>query len=511
MVKVVHLTNSILQYCLVFTISVHLYPLWTQVRGKYYAGKNCLFSNDWASCVNASLIVNNENVTLSVKGTLSKFLVARLSTFHICEDILDKFLKKEIRTITSRNMGDNSCLVLPSFKHASVHEISYDVPDFCPLSDASDMSTYWFDYHGFNIPCDNKIFVTLSFNFPNAPRMTYPYYCIRKGYPILKQSTQVLAIKEFVSNLNICFNEKILGLKLEFPTEAVFPTIPSDSMECVTVNTPSNLDTAPLAIPTENTSINLFTALKDVSSMKEMKITKESSAKIMPRFTPYKRPTKHVTNSVVTESNNKTIKPNFQHLVKAPAPSWNFPTPTTSAHSIKPQFSQKQPDKPNFSHKPGPKAKRVPSPCQAKAKLPAKPSLRIPSSLKTPLKSPSLSQKNLKTPLKSPRFSQPTNYNSPSFSDEDDDFEAAMFSIGAALSPSTNKPTVNEIRFNKAKSSPAPKLMSAPATPLSKPKPTPSASPATPSTKARNKPVILTSDQVMAKRFIGKRHYWVNS
>jgi len=260
-----------------------------------------------------------------------------------------------------------------------------------------------------------------------------------------------------------------------------------------------NLSTAPLAVPSENMSIKLFTALKD-STLPEVEKRKETSSKITPRFTPYKRPTK--PDTVVNKDDRVTIKPNFQNPVKPPTQSQPVPT-ATSADTIKPQFSHQKPAKPDFSHKPS-TTKNKPSPAIAKTSLNkpfAKPSssktpLKSPSlsqkKLKTPSKSPSLSQKNLKTPLKSPRFSQ--NYNSPSFSDEDDDFEAAMFSIGAALSPS--KQQVKEIRFSQVRSSPG--LMSAPATPLSKPRPsnTPSASPATPSTKARNKPVIMTCDQV---------------
>ena len=167
LLKVVQITNAVLQCCLDFTIHTYLNPLWTRIKNYYYQGKSCLFQNESMGCVYSQLNVQVNDVILALKATRVTLTVPKLSKFHVKEETFRRFADKSIRTIVSTEMGDNTCYVLPSFKPALVHSISYDIDKNCPLKDRSDMMAYWLDYHGMLIPSDT----IFSSNFLSISRV----------------------------------------------------------------------------------------------------------------------------------------------------------------------------------------------------------------------------------------------------------------------------------------------------------------------------------------------------
>ena len=283
LMKVVQITNSVLQCCLDFTIHTYLHPLWTRIKNNYYQGKSCLFQNQSMGCVHAQLNVQVNNVILALKATKVTLTVPKLSKFHVREDTFRRFADKSIRTINSSEMGDNTCYVLPSFKPALVHSISYDIDENCPLKDKSDMMAYWLDYHGMLIPSDTDIFVTLSFNFPGAPTMTYPYYCVRKEFPALRHRTDFNSINDFISDVNNLLQLKLPNFRLNFPTDPSFYTAPNQSKDCL-VKTQSEVVHHKRSEMKDPSSVKYTDAKTEADFL-----PKTSAPKIKPRFTPYKK------------------------------------------------------------------------------------------------------------------------------------------------------------------------------------------------------------------------------
>ena len=336
LVKVMQLTNSILQYCLDFTLHTYLHPHWTRVDNKYLQGSSCLFQNRWMGCIRAQLNVQAKSVIIAIKATQVKLLVARLSTFHIRDDTIQRFMKKDIRTIISSEMGDNTCYVLPSFKPALVHSISYDIDKNCPLKDKSDMMAYWLDYHGMLIPSDTDIFVTLSFNFPGAPTMTYPYYCIRKSFPVMKQGTDAECINDFVIEVNNTLKSKLPNLQLHFPISPAFYTGPDKSKDCLVAVTSETFDYKSCKVPPTvaaenvNPKMNIL-PLRNIPSPKMSASShNNSAAKIKPRFTPYQKPLSNVRLS----DNNNNNDSSRQYMQGKVVPSFRSNT-TPAAASLK--------------------------------------------------------------------------------------------------------------------------------------------------------------------------------
>ena len=293
LMKVVELTFKICEYCLDFTLHTYLHSSWTRVDNKYFQGKSCLFKNTWMGCVKFNLNIQSDSIVLGVKGSSAKLTVARLSAFHIKENLIEMFMEKKIRTITSSQMGDSTCYVLPSFKPALVHSISYDLPDGCPLN-AEQMLAYWLDYHGMLIPTDTNIFVSVSFNFPGAPILTYPYYCIRKSYPIIKRGTQLNSIESFMVDINNIFQNKLSFFNIFFPIDSAKLTCSPHGQNS------SGLVSIPLTSPVvdkledENYELDnnpdLISPLKDRFAVCMQSSNKPKSGqkqKIKPRFAPY--------------------------------------------------------------------------------------------------------------------------------------------------------------------------------------------------------------------------------
>lgn len=270
--KVMELTNTILKYCLDFTLHSYLHPSWTRLDNKYLQGSDCLYNNTWTGCVKPELSVQDKCVVLALKSALVKLLVPRLTTFHIRDEIIRMFMRKEIRTITSRDIADSTCYVLPSFKPALVHSISYDIDPKCPLKDTSDMIAYWLDYHGMYIPPDTNIFISLSFNFPGAPVLTYPYYCIRKSFLLYKPRTDTEAINEFVDKINILSSTHLSDLQISFPVTPKFCSVPNkaESKDCLVKELPK---------PTESNIPQ--------KSFHNNSADDQHKQKIVPRFRPY--------------------------------------------------------------------------------------------------------------------------------------------------------------------------------------------------------------------------------
>ena len=336
LVKVMQLTNTILQFCLDFTLHTNLHPHWTRVDNKYLEGKTCLFQNHWMGCVRAQINIQDGSVIIALKASQVKLIVARLSTFHIREDIIQKFMKKEIRTINSHEMGDNTCYVLPSFKPALVHSISYDIDYRCPLKDKSDMIAYWLDYHGMLIPSDTDIFVTLSFNFPGAPIMTYPYYCVRKNFVVTKHCADIESIDSFMSQVNIVMKEKLPSMEMKFPIQPSLSTVPSVSNNCLVtksheiVRCSANKTDAQKLSNMEKSQADkqMIMPLHDSRQQKSVNNNTSSdhtnsNGKIKPRFTPYQKtsaPPNSVLATTVTTICNKAadkankIIPSFKPL-----------------------------------------------------------------------------------------------------------------------------------------------------------------------------------------------------
>ncbi|KAL5265963.1 hypothetical protein ACHWQZ_G006566 [Mnemiopsis leidyi] len=323
LLKVVQITNAVLQCCLDFTIHTYLNPLWTRIKNYYYQGKSCLFQNESMGCVYSQLNVQVNDVILALKATRVTLTVPKLSKFHVKEETFRRFADKSIRTIVSTEMGDNTCYVLPSFKPALVHSISYDIDKNCPLKDRSDMMAYWLDYHGMLIPSDTNIFVKLSFNFPGAPTMTYPYYCVRKDFPALKHRTDYNSINDFVSDVNKLLRAKIPNFHLNFPTDPLFYTAPNQSKDCL-VKTPCDVvphkpsELRGLDRPQLDATTNIF---QKRSVSPKLQTSSESIqhpvSKIKPRFTPYnKLPhenqlSTNAINSAAPVVQNKVV-PNFK-------------------------------------------------------------------------------------------------------------------------------------------------------------------------------------------------------
>ena len=279
LMKVFQITNSVFQCCLDFTIHTYLHPLWTRIKNNYYQGKSCLFQNQSMGCVHAQLNVQVNNVILALKATKVTLTVPKLSKFHVRDDTFRRFADKSIRTINSSEMGDNTCYVLPSFKPALVHSISYDIDENCPLKDKSDMIAYWLDYHGMLIPSDTNIFVTLSFNFPGAPTMTYPYYCVRKEFPALRHRTDLNSINDFISDVNNLLQLKLPNFHLNFPTDPLFYTAPNQSSDCL-VKTQSEV------VHHKQSEMKDASIVKCTVTKTNI-LPKTSAPKIKPRFNPY--------------------------------------------------------------------------------------------------------------------------------------------------------------------------------------------------------------------------------
>eukprot|EP00116_Pleurobrachia_bachei_P003241 sb/3463503/ len=323
--KVIELTREILQYCLDFTLHTYLHPSWTRVDNKYFEGKTCLFQNTWMGCIKAQLTVQSKAVALSVRGALVKLLVPKLSSFNINPEIIQQFSRREIRTIHSRHMGDNSCYVLPSFKLALVHNVSYDIPEGCPLKNKRDMIAYWLDYHGILIPSDTDLFITLQFNFPGAPVMTYPYYCIRKGFPQVRGRVDSDTIDNFMASVGKVCSEKIPRFGLDFPSKPSVAVKPNQNVQCL--------------IPLESVKPRVPTKLPDLSPPERIKVKVANTGKRMkPKFAPYSRPApsnpQNTPNKpAVKECNVPRPVPTFKpsHPVpKIPPPTVFHPIKTSS-------------------------------------------------------------------------------------------------------------------------------------------------------------------------------------
>ena len=334
LVKVLQLTNSVLQFCLDFTIHTYLHPNWTRVDNRYFEGKTCLFQNHWMGCVRAQINIQDKSVIIALKATQVKLIVARLSTFNIREDTVQKFMKKEIRTINSVEMGDNTCYVLPSFKPALVHSISYDIDKRCPLKDRSDMISYWLDYHGMLIPSDTDIFVTLSFNFPGAPIMTYPYYCVRKSFAITKQCTDNGSIDSFINEVNSITKARLPSLGLHFPIKPCHSTAPDVSNNCL-VNKPddgprythneTNVQRCNYEVKNKidkRIIMPIYDTIRpNYASYEKVTDLANCDHKIKPRFAPYQRTsiTKGSSNTSTDKVAEKTSKlvPSFKTMVSS--------------------------------------------------------------------------------------------------------------------------------------------------------------------------------------------------
>ncbi|XP_049947686.1 uncharacterized protein C18orf63-like [Schistocerca serialis cubense] len=299
----IHLSNSIYEACLRYTLVAHIAPLWNQVDTYLVQGRDFLLSTCPLNAVKLEVAVKDEEVLLVIWPLRMKLPHLKLEEMEIIPSICQDFFSHKISVISEMSIIPQWVHVLPSMKKGKVVSVSHHLPESSPFKTYKELRRHWKNLYGYRLPeSDENLIYYNVFFLPLAPNQySYPNICIcHMNAMVLKQVNFEAVLKEFLRDVNkkmpsVCGQSFILSCRLGY-------AIPK----------PMALNQCDLSNPTVADSAPDFQIQATVNE-KCAEIGKTNQIKYVPIFkkrvcVPYRRTLEGQHESAKNDINNSSSK-----------------------------------------------------------------------------------------------------------------------------------------------------------------------------------------------------------
>ncbi|XP_041376939.1 uncharacterized protein C18orf63-like isoform X2 [Gigantopelta aegis] len=145
-------------------------------------GRDFLTNTGYANAVNMNLVVNKDELFLSILASAVRFPPLQLD--HLCLDQseMDSILHSPEEKLHHVSITDCWCHVLPSMKRGRIFSVSRGVPDSGPFKCYRDFKRHWKNMYGYRLPETDEDFFyyEVTFRASGCGKMfTYPGVCLR--------------------------------------------------------------------------------------------------------------------------------------------------------------------------------------------------------------------------------------------------------------------------------------------------------------------------------------------
>ncbi|KAK3746764.1 hypothetical protein QZH41_013593 [Actinostola sp. cb2023] len=171
-VRQVEVNKELFRYCLAFTITQKLAPLWNKTGEYFVQGRDFL---ECASKLNAvSIDVNiTDRLCIGLKAFNIKLQLSRPDHFCSSSNILQSFLTQKSFIVNRDSIQDDLCYVLPSLKKGRVVGICHEIPSDSPFPCYEDLRRHWKLMYGYRLPPNESTFYNVRFfHFSNSKIFT---------------------------------------------------------------------------------------------------------------------------------------------------------------------------------------------------------------------------------------------------------------------------------------------------------------------------------------------------
>ncbi|XP_049856962.1 uncharacterized protein C18orf63-like isoform X1 [Schistocerca gregaria] len=220
----IHLSNSIYEACLRYTLVAHIAPLWNQVDTYLVQGRDFLLSTCPLNAVKLEVAVKDEEVLLVIWPLRMKLPHLKLEEMEIIPSICQDFFSHKISVISEMSIIPQWVHVLPSMKKGKVVSVSHHLPESSPFKTYKELRRHWKNLYGYRLPeSDENLIYYNVFFLPLAPNQySYPNICIcHMNAMVLKQVNFEAVLKEFLRDVNkkmpsVCGQSFILSCRLGY-------------------------------------------------------------------------------------------------------------------------------------------------------------------------------------------------------------------------------------------------------------------------------------------------------
>ncbi|ESO87810.1 hypothetical protein LOTGIDRAFT_234835 [Lottia gigantea] len=239
---------ALYQACLRYTLTAKIAPSWNKVGEWHLQGRDFVTHNGYMNGIKMNLVVNSDEVYMSVFGTSVKCPHLQIHDLDIDTTRLSRMFEGDRRFQTLEL--NQWCYILPSMKKGRIVSVSRQIPQYdCPFTTYKDLKKHWKNTYGYRLPeTDEEIlFYQVTFLPLGGRLFTYPSVCLcsrnLQTMPRIDPKPIITAFLQDIHNKipSICgqsfqFQPKIRYTQQEFLISSEIKDQPKEKLNLVSRN-----------------------------------------------------------------------------------------------------------------------------------------------------------------------------------------------------------------------------------------------------------------------------------